>query len=102
MSGSGLSALIRLGASLENDWGMEAIACGRGALADEDCVLEICGRWLAFRIALHGPEVRTAACLMDAADPPETLLRSPDTEAGWDTAQRLIASGVDGDAWVIA
>lgn len=55
MSGSGLSALIRLGASLENDWGMETIACGRGALADEDCVLEICGRWLAFRIALHGP-----------------------------------------------
>src|SRR6476620_4563484 len=46
MSGSGLPALIYSGAWLGNEFDMEAIACGRGALRDADCVLEICGQFL--------------------------------------------------------
>jgi hypothetical protein len=115
---TGIRAMIDAAVWLEDQFGMETIALGRSAVDDADSALEIGGAWLLFRLALHGPEVRTAACLMDAADPPQTLLRTPDTEAGWDTAQRLVASlerhavrslqrpiesgepGVDGDAWV--
>lgn len=117
---TGVRALIDLAAALEDRFGMEMLALGRSATDDADSVLEIEGTWLLLRVALHGPEVRTAACLMDAADPPQTLLRTPDNEAGWDTAQRLVASlerngvrslqrpiksgepGKVGDAWVIA
>ena len=92
MGNSGLSAMISAGAWLEHALGMETLSIGRAAVDDEDCVLEIAGRWLCYRVALHGPEVRTAASLMDGIAPPETLLRSPDTEGGWDTTRRLIAS----------
>jgi hypothetical protein len=85
-------AMIDLAVALEDRFGMETLALGRSATDDADSVLEIGGTWFLFRVALHGPEVRTAATLMDAADPPQTLLRAPDTEAGWDTAQRLVAS----------
>ena len=51
MGFTGLPALIQAGAWLANEFEMEAIACGRGAVSDEDCVLEICGRFLAYHIA---------------------------------------------------
>ena len=92
MGSSGLSAMIQLGASLENELGMEAITCGRGASAGEDCVLEICGEWLAFRVALHGAEIRLAAALMDGDGTYEMLLRSHDDSAGWDTVKRLVSA----------
>ena len=44
---------------------------------------------LLYRIALHGPEVRLAATVMDGIAPPETLLRSPDTASGWQTVRGL-------------
>ena len=68
---------------------METLSIGRAAVRDEDCVLEVAGRW---RLALRGPEVRLAAGLMDTAAAPETLLRSPDVAAGWQTVRRLIAA----------
>jgi len=116
---TGVRALIDLAVALEDEFAMETIALGR-ADDDADSVLEIAGRWLCYRIALYGPEARLAATPMDGIAPPETLLRSPDTAAGWDTVRRLIASlerhgvkslarpiesgepGIDGDAWVIA
>ena len=79
---TGIRAMIDAAVWLEDQFGMETIALGRSAVDDADSALEIGGAWLLFRLALHGPEVRTAACLMDAADPPQTLLRTPDTEAG--------------------
>jgi hypothetical protein len=89
---SGLSALIHTGAWLGNEFDMEAIACGRGAVSDEDCVLEICGKWLAYHIALRGAEVRLSATPMDTASAPELLLRAPDSRAGWETVRRLCAA----------
>ena len=41
MGFTGLPALIHTGAWLGNEFDMEAIACGRGVVSDEDCVLEI-------------------------------------------------------------
>ena len=119
MSGTGLSAMVHAAAAFENDLAMETLSIGRAAVDDADSVLEIAGRWLCYRVALCGPEVRLAATVMDAAPAPETLLRSPDTESGWDTTRRLIASlernqikslarpievgsPGDPDAWVIA
>ena len=90
--GTGLSAMVHAAAAFENDLGMETLSIGRGALSDEDSVLEIAGRWLCYRIALHGPEVRTAAALMDTAAAPETLLRSPDTAAGWATVRGVVSA----------
>jgi hypothetical protein len=92
MSGSGLNAMINLGAWLGNEFGMEAISCGRGATAHEDCVLETCGKWLLFRIALRSNEVYLAASTLDDTAPAQTLLRATDTAVGWDTVRRLIAA----------
>ena len=77
-------------AAFENDLGMETLSIGRGALSGEDSVLEIAGRWLCYRVALRGAEARLAACLMDAAAAPETLLRAPDTAAGWKTVHDVV------------
>jgi hypothetical protein len=77
MSGTGLSAMVHAAAAFENDLGMETLSIGRGALSDEDSVLEIAGRWLCYRVALRGPEVRLAAALMDTAQAPETPFANP-------------------------
>ena len=92
MGFTGLGAIIEAGAWLGNEFGMEAIACGRGAVADEDCVLEICGRFFAYHIALRGVEVRLSAMPMDTAPALEMLLRAPDSRAGWETIRRLCAA----------
>jgi hypothetical protein len=89
---TGVRAMIDIAVWLEDRFGMETLALGRSATDDADSVLEIAGTWLLFRVALHGPEARLAASPMDAAAAPETLLRSPDTAAGWDTVRRLIAA----------
>ena len=92
MGFTGLGAMIQAGAALANEFDMEAIACGRGAVSDEDCVLEICGKWLAYHIALRGLEVRLSATPMDTAEAPLMLLRAPDSRGGWETIRRLCAA----------
>jgi hypothetical protein len=87
---TGIRALIDLAAFLEDQFAMETLALGRSVTDDADSVLEIAGTWLLFRVALHGPEVRLAAALMDTAAAPETLLRSPDTAAGWKTVHDVV------------
>ena len=82
--------MVHAAAAFENDLGMETLSIGRGTLSGEDSVLEIAGRWLCYRVALRGAEARLAACLMDAAAAPETLLRSPDTAAGWATVRGVV------------
>ena len=65
MSGSGLSALIRIGAQLENDLNLETLNIGRSADGRRDYAMGICGRFLAFTITLHGDELRVAASSND-------------------------------------
>jgi hypothetical protein len=89
---TGIRAMIDIAVWLEDQFGMETIALGRSATDSADSALEIGGAWLLFRIALHGDEIRTAAAPMDTAAAPETLLRSPDDQNGWQVMRRLIGA----------
>jgi hypothetical protein len=118
MNSSGISAMIQLGASLENDLAMETLSIGRDALSDEICVLELAGRHLLYRFGLRNDEVRLAVPPLDSAKAPD-ILHSPDTENGWRVVSRVIGAMEkhqikslqrpikvgepgDPDAWVIA
>ena len=92
MSPDGVGGMIQLGAWLENEHAMVVLTIGRSAVEAEDCVMEVCGQWLAFRVALVRDEVRLAAALMDTAGAPQTLLRARDDTQGWDLVRRLIAA----------
>jgi hypothetical protein len=89
---SGVSAIVHTAVWFETDLGLEVLSIGRSTEADENCALETCGKWLAYHIALRGPEVRLAATLMDAVSAPETLLRTSDDETGWQTVKRLVTA----------
>jgi hypothetical protein len=49
--------------------GHETLSVGKSANSAEDCTLELCGRWLAYRIALS-----RSVGLMDSGDEPEMYL----------------------------
>jgi hypothetical protein len=120
---SGLSAMIRLAAALELDREnagvtMETLSIGHPE-DSYDYALEIAGQWLCYSVAIHGSEVRTGASLVDSISQPQTLLRTPDAESGWELVFRFISAlekygvrslvrpilvGEPGqpDAWVIA
>jgi hypothetical protein len=94
MSGSGLSALIRIGAELENEFdSIEVIEIGRPATAPEqDFTMQVCGRFLSYTISLYGPQIRLSAQPMDTGAPPDLLLRTGDNENGWQTVRGVIAA----------
>ena len=120
--GAGLSALIRIGAELEHEFGsIEVIEIGRPATGPEqDFTMQVCGRWLFYTVALYGPQIHLSAQPMDTGDPPDLLLRDRDNErlandarchrrAGTDEIKSLErpieAAGEDRDdanGWVIA
>jgi hypothetical protein len=56
----------------------------------EDCVMELTGKHLAYRIALRGGWIWLSAQLMDKGDQPEPLVNVGDGEAGWRTISKLI------------
>jgi hypothetical protein len=90
MNSSGISALIHIGAQLENDFGMETLSIGSPAVGDADCILQIAAPWLAYEISLHGGAILLSAIPMDSAEPPDLLLRDKDTETGWATTRGVI------------
>ena len=74
MSSSGIGAMGRAGVWCENMLGTEVLLIGRSAdNTTENCVMEICGRWLVYRIALRGGWIWLSAQLMDKGDSPEAL-----------------------------
>ena len=87
----GISALIRVGAQLEIDWGLETLSIGCPENST-DCVMETAGQWLCYTIGLHHEEIRVGASMMDSPAASQTLLRAPDSEAGWQLAARFIGS----------
>ena len=93
MRDSGLSAMIRTAAQLTIDFpGLEVITLGGSETnVDAEAELQLGGRWLLFRILLCG-EIRLSVALMDGVENPQTILRSPDTAAGWSTTHKLIAA----------
>jgi hypothetical protein len=58
--------MVHVAAWADNEFEMEVLSIGRSVDAKEDCVMELCGRWLAYRIALRGGWVWLSASLMDA------------------------------------
>jgi hypothetical protein len=90
MGNSGLSAAIQMAAQLSLDFPeMEVLSLGRSATSDAEAELELGGCWLLYDVLLCG-ELRLAVALMDGIESPQTILRSPDTQAGWDVVNRLI------------
>lgn len=91
---SGLSSLISLAARLEVEHDdMLTISIGDSAAADENHALEICGKYLCYRVAIRQSGIIVAASLMDApAGEPDLLLRAPDSADGWKIAGQLVAT----------
>jgi hypothetical protein len=99
--------------------GLELILIGRSADdMTNDCVLELTGRWLSYKIELHGTWVWLSVCLMDFGERWEKLFNVGDTTAGWTTMKSFVfaleRSGIkslqrpiqigevgDPDCWVI-
>ena len=93
MSSSGIGAMVFAGAWLETKLGADVLSIGRSAdNATEDCVLELCGKWFAYRIALRGGWIWLSACLMDKGDAVQHLLSVGDGPEGWRTICRLVAA----------
>ena len=84
--------------------------------AQEDWILEVSCKWLAFRIELRGGQVRLSTALMDDGDRPQLLLRTADAEVGWKAVCRVvraleesrvkslrrpIEAGTGADAWLL-
>jgi hypothetical protein len=95
MSGSsGLSAMIRAGAVLENEFeSIEVIAIGRSATAPvDDYTMEVGGRFLFYTVALCGPQIHLSAQPMDTGAAPDLLLRAADNENGWRTVAGVIGA----------
>ncbi len=91
---SGLSGLIRACAAVELDWerlggSVETIAIGTST---DGCFAQICGAHLLYDLRVHSEQVFTGVSLLDSAAEPQTLLRSPDSEQGWELTFRFISS----------
>ena len=88
---SAISSLIRTGAQLENDWGLETlfITCPESST---NCEMQTAGRFLLYVISTHAEEVHTAVALMDSVAAPQTLLRVRDDTSGWELITRFVGS----------
>ena len=65
MEDSGVAGMVRTAAWCEDVLGAEVVSLGRGALAKEDCVLELCGRALYYWIAIRATWIWVAASSLD-------------------------------------
>ena len=122
MRESGIGAMVFAGAWCGHTLGLEIMAIGRSAEDNdkgEDLVLEMTGRFLAYRITLRGGWVWLYAAEMDFPENFELLINVGDGEAGWRkticplikslersgcrSLQRPIEIGESGpDSWCIA
>ena len=83
--------MVRAAVWLDDTAGMEILAIGRDGLAPKDsCVLEICGRHLAYSILIDGGFIFVSAQPMDGGDAPDALFSIGDCEDGWRTTCRFV------------
>lgn len=73
----------------ENELSMEVLSLSKSALQEDDCVMELCGQWLAYRVSLRGCFVSLHSHSMDRGEEPILLLTVGDDQAGW----RIICPG---------
>ena len=69
--------------------GTEVLSIGRAALAQEDCVMELVGAQLYYRVALRGGWIWVGAAGLDEGDLPP-LFNIGDGPSGWVTLRRFI------------
>ena len=88
----GVGGLVQLGAWCKVSRGMEVLAMGRGALSEEDCIMDVC--WTLARLQNLAParSIWLAASPMDSCAAPDLLLRHRDDQAGWQTLRRLLCA----------
>ena len=91
--GSGVAAMVHAATWCDDQLGLDVLSIGRSAdNLIEDCVLEMCGKWLAYRVALRGGWVFLKAQLCDAGGEPELLFNAGDGASGWKLVCRLVAA----------
>jgi hypothetical protein len=90
MSDSGIGAMVHVACWLTDRLDIEVLSIGRSAHGVEDCVLEVVGTWLAYRIALRGGWVWLSASLADSGDEPEALANFADGKQEWRQVCSLI------------
>jgi hypothetical protein len=95
MRDSGIGAMVYAGAWCSHTLGLEVMSIGRSVednIKGEDYVLEMRGRFVAYRITLRGGWVSLYAAEMDAPEEFQLLINVGDGAEGWRTIARLIAA----------
>ena len=91
MEDSGVAGMVRTAAWCEDVLGAEVVSLGRGALAKEDCVLELCGRALYYWIAIRATWIWVAASSLDERSGiPDFLFNVGDGPQGWSDVRRFV------------
>ena len=94
MQDIGVAGMVRTGLWIEHTTGAEVLFIGRAQndyLAREDCVMELAGNALFYRISLRGGWIWISVCPLDeATERPESLFNLGDGPAGWIVVRRFI------------
>ena len=90
--GSGVGGMVRAGAYMDVQLEMEVLSIGRSAQESfyEDCVMEVCGRFLTFRISLRGGWIWCCAKSLDVIQEWDFLVNVGDCSNGWSTICQLV------------
>jgi hypothetical protein len=90
----GIAGMVKSAVWFENTLGMEVLTLGRTAedtLAGEDCVMELAGAQLYYRLSLRGTWLWVRAAGLDESDMP-SLFNLPDGPGGWTDLRRFVQS----------
>ena len=83
--------VIRAGAWLEVQLGMEVVSIWRSVDDLENCVLVVHAKYRGFRIALHGDWIRVSSKVLDRADQDwDFLLQVGEDQEGWKSVCQLL------------
>jgi hypothetical protein len=85
----GVAGMVRSALWVDTRFGGEVLFLGRGALAREDCELQIALTHLLVNISLRGTWIWVYACGLDE-DAPEFLFNVGDTPQGWTTVRAFV------------
>jgi hypothetical protein len=92
MSEAGISALIQVAAFAEARLEMECLGIGGSPDEVVDCLAELAGKSLLYRIALKEGRILLSVQLLDCAADPELLLDIDDSASGWQVVLAVVRS----------
>ena len=86
-----VAGMVRTGLWCERNLGVEVLSIGRDATnLVADCIMEISGAQLLYRVGLRGGWVWVAAGGMDEGEQPEELFNVGDGPEGWVVVRRFL------------